>query len=132
MFPFRKETNAVLRLFALLRELHQAVSEDILAVQPIFVDDVPTADGSMAKPKMASTMNVQYQVKQASRKITMFICNMQRILNNNKVYDQDLYTECEHYLKELQKLSSQFEQYKSIELEHKRGRFISKDLQGKL
>ena len=56
---------------------------------------------------------------------------MQSIINANKIYDLNLYSECEYYLNSLRQYANQFEMYKRIEMEHKRGQFLREEVKGK-
>ncbi|TMW50184.1 hypothetical protein DOY81_004743 [Sarcophaga bullata] len=120
----------VQRLFDLLRDLHRALAE----VPPNFefCSDSQYEDTfsplPSAKCLMSMTLNVQNQVKQACRKLTIFICEMHSIINANKIYDLNLYTECEYYLNSLRQYTNQFEMYKRIEMEHKRGQFLREEV----
>lgn len=84
------------------------------------------------RSSMPCTMNVQYQVKQAARKCTIFLCDLQRIMNDNKLFDRELYAECEKSLNNFRRLLNQFEIFKRVELEHKRGQFVTQEGKGKL
>uniref|UniRef100_A0A0K8UNY9 Protein bag-of-marbles n=1 Tax=Bactrocera latifrons TaxID=174628 RepID=A0A0K8UNY9_BACLA len=123
-----KEPNPVLRLFGLLRKMHYYLN-DVLPLNA-FDADIQLQAGKMQidaqlKCSMPCTMNVQYQVKQAAKKCTIFLCEMQRILNANKVYSMELYMECEQTLNKLRYFLTQFETFKRIEMEHKRGQFVT-------
>ncbi|XP_039968793.1 uncharacterized protein LOC120780601 [Bactrocera tryoni] len=123
-----KEPNPVLRLFGLLRKMHYYLN-DVLPLNA-FDADIQLQAGKMqtdaqTKCSMPCTMNVQYQVKQAAKKCTIFLCEMQRILNANKVCSIELYMECEQSLNKLRNFLTQFETFKRIEMEHKRGQFVT-------
>lgn len=125
-----KEPNPVLRLFGLFRKMHYYLN-DVLPLNA-FEDDAEARAGKMqtdvqTKCSMPCTMNVQYQVKQAARKCTIFLCDMQQILNANKIYSMELYMECEQSLNKLRNLLTQFETFKRIEMEHKRGQFVTEE-----
>ncbi|XP_011203771.2 protein bag-of-marbles [Bactrocera dorsalis] len=125
-----KEPNPVLRLFGLLRKMHYYLN-DVLPLNA-FDADIQLQAGKMqtdaqTKCSMPCTMNVQYQVKQAAKKCTIFLCEMQRILNAHKVYNMELelHMECEQSLNKLRNFLTQFETFKRIEMEHKRGQFVT-------
>ncbi|XP_054745347.1 protein bag-of-marbles [Anastrepha obliqua] len=125
-----KEHNPVLRLFGLFRKMHYYLNDVLPALgrvenELLNVDNPQT--NKEAKCSMPCTMNVQYQVRQAARKCTIFLCDMQRILNANKIHSLELYLECEQSLNILRKLLTQFEAFKRVEMEHKRGQFITED-----
>lgn len=131
---FSKENSVLYHLFELLRDLHCAVGE----TPPTFESNSDSqfvetfAPFSLNKMStLPSTLNIQNQVKQACRKLTIFICEMQRILSNNKMFDRDLLAECEYYLNNLQQYLNQLEIFKRIEMEHKREQFLRDDVKGK-
>lgn len=133
-FYCSKEPNPVLRLFGLFRKMHYYLN-DVLPLNA-FEDDAEARAGKMqtdvqTKCSMPCTMNVQYQVKQAARKCTIFLCDMQQILNANKIYSMELYMECEQSLNKLRNLLTQFETFKRIEMEHKRGQFVTEEARSK-
>lgn len=80
---------------------------------------------------MPTTLNVQNQVKQACRKLTIFTCEMQRIVSGNQMYDAEMHAECEFYLNQLQQSLHQLETFKCIAMEHRQGKFLSEDVNGK-
>uniref|UniRef100_A0A0A1WV68 Protein bag-of-marbles n=1 Tax=Zeugodacus cucurbitae TaxID=28588 RepID=A0A0A1WV68_ZEUCU len=120
-----KEPNPVLRLFGLLRKMHYYLNDVLPSNDDIELHAGKIQPDAQAKCAMPCTMNVQYQVKQAARKCTIFLCDMQRILNANKMYSMELYVQCEQSLNKLRKLLTQFETFKRIEMEHKRGQFVT-------
>ncbi|XP_075145240.1 bag of marbles [Haematobia irritans] len=120
-----KEPNQVLRLFSLFRDLQNCISaiattqdmSSYSAYEPTFV---PTS-----KAILPCTMNVQCQVKHSIGQIMGFIGSMQSIVNQCAVYDKKLAAECDSYLFKLRQTFAQFEMYKFLELEHKRGQFLT-------
>ncbi|XP_036343297.1 uncharacterized protein LOC118752490 [Rhagoletis pomonella] len=124
------EPNPVLRLFSLLRKMHYYLNEVLPTNGTTEDSEFLSANlqtNTQTKCSMPCTMNVQYQVRQAARKCTIFLCDMQRILNANKTYSPELYMECEQSLNMMRKLLTQFEAFKRIEMEHKRGQFVTED-----
>ncbi|XP_065371588.1 uncharacterized protein LOC135963593 [Calliphora vicina] len=120
-----KETSIVHYIFDLLRDLHRAVAEKPPSYETNEDSQyVETFAPSDTKSTMSSTLNVQNQVKQACRKLTIFICDMQRLLAANKGFDLKMDAECEYYLGNLRQYLNQLEMYKLIEMEHKRGQFL--------
>lgn len=129
--PFKK--SDVQHLFDLLRDLHRALAEvppDFESCSDSQYEDTFTPLHS-GKCLMSMTLNVQNQVKQACRKLAIFICEMQRIINSNKIYDRNMSAECDYYLNSLRQYANQFEMYKRIEMEHKRGQFLREEVKGK-
>ncbi|KNC23519.1 hypothetical protein FF38_00792 [Lucilia cuprina] len=127
------ENSTVRHLFELLRDLHCALAE----VPPSseanensqYVETFAPADAK--KSAMPTTLNVQNQVKQACRKLSIFICDMQRLLDNNKTFDLQMHAECEFYLNTLRQYLNQLELFKTIEMEHKRGQFLKEKIKGR-
>lgn len=76
-------------------------------------------------------MNVQYQVKHVSRKLASFFAALVQIVANNMMYEQNLSADFDLYLYRLHSLLAQFEMYKRLELDHKKGEFVTEDMQGK-
>ncbi|XP_037826563.1 probable serine/threonine-protein kinase cdc7 [Lucilia sericata] len=120
------DNSTVRHLFELLRDLHCALAETPPSSEANensqYVETFAPADAK--KSAMPSTLNVQNQVKQACRKLSIFICDMQRLLGANKMFDLQMHAECEFYLSTLRQYLNQLELYKSIEMEHKRGQFL--------
>lgn len=130
---FSKENCVVSHLFDLLRDLHRAVAEE----PPSFESNTESqfeetfVSPATKKSDMPSTLNVQNQVKQACRKLTIFTYDMQRILNANKGFDSEMYAECELCLDQLRQYLNQLEMYKRIEMEHKQGKFLREEIKSK-
>ncbi|CAD6991742.1 unnamed protein product [Ceratitis capitata] len=127
-----KEHNPVLRLFGLFRKMHYYLNDVLPSSAALNRKEITISNleaNAQARGTMPCTMNVQYQVKYAARKCTNFVCDMQRLLSVNKIYSIELYLECEKSLNILRNILTQFESFKRIDMEHKRGQFITEEVQ---
>lgn len=123
----------MLRLFGLFRKMHYYLNDVLPSSAALNRKEITISNleaNAQARGTMPCTMNVQYQVKYAARKCTNFVCDMQRLLSVNKIYSIELYLECEKSLNILRNILTQFESFKRIDMEHKRGQFITEEVQG--
>ncbi|KAM7362002.1 bag of marbles [Cochliomyia hominivorax] len=129
LLPNRKD-NTVYYLFELLRDLHRALAEKppSFDTNSLSQFEETFAPGSIETSTMLSTLNIQNQIKQASRKLMIFICEMQHLLNVNKMFEPQMHSECEFNLNYLHQYMNQLEMYKRIEMEHKRGQFLREEV----
>lgn len=128
---YSKEPNQVLRLFALFRDLHNAIAEVLPSPEPSPHSAYVATFAPLPKASvMPCTMNVQCQVKHVIAQMLIFLNSMQRLVAINVVYDRLLAAECESYLFKLRQIFARFEMYKFLDLEHKRGQFIDETVRG--
>ncbi|XP_067615929.1 uncharacterized protein bam isoform X2 [Eurosta solidaginis] len=119
-----KNLNPVLRLFGVFHKVHYFLN-DVFPESFVMQCRVVTS----TKFSMPCTMNVQYQVKQVTRKGAIFLLEMQRLLNTNRIHCLELYLECEQSLNMLRTSLTHFEIFKRVEMEHKRGQFVTEEAQ---
>ncbi|XP_013110804.2 uncharacterized protein LOC106089416 isoform X2 [Stomoxys calcitrans] len=120
-----KESNAVLRLFSLFRDIHSSVAMLTPTGENFSYSVYEPTFAPSPKAILPNTMNVQSQVKHSCNLVMAFIGIMQQLIDQNSVYDQNIAIECQGHLFKLRQIFAQFEMYKFVGLEHKRGLFIS-------
>ncbi|XP_017020773.1 protein bag of marbles [Drosophila kikkawai] len=118
------EHNAVLRLMDLFRSVHDHISADLScsrqnSMPSDYLFDMP------ARATMPRSLNVRYQLQVLCTKVERFLTVQRRILESNRHFDYEKYTECDKLLNGSNACLKSFKQYMAAEMRHNRGNFVN-------
>ncbi|KAH8283813.1 hypothetical protein KR054_002502 [Drosophila jambulina] len=118
------EHNAMLRLMDLFRSVHDHIFTDLgcsrqNSMPSDYLFDMPV------KSAMPRSLNLRYQVQVLCTKVDRFLTAQRRILESNRHFDYEKYTECDKLLNGSAAFLKSFKPFLTAELRHHRGNFVN-------
>jgi len=118
------EHNAVLRVMDLFRSLHDHLTADLgfsrqNSMPSDYLFDMPV------KNSMPKSLNVRYQLQVLCTKTERFLIKQRRILETNRSFDYEKYSECDKLIKGSTSYLQSFNQFMNVEMRHRNGNFIT-------
>ncbi|KAH8232527.1 hypothetical protein KR032_008637 [Drosophila birchii] len=118
------EHNALLRLMDLFRSLHDHMATDLScsrqnSMPSDYLFDMPV------KTAMPRSFNLRYQLQVLCTKVERFLNAQRRILETNRHFDYEKYTECDKLLNGSAASLRSFQQFMTAELRHHSGNFVN-------
>ncbi|KAH8247594.1 hypothetical protein KR038_006807 [Drosophila bunnanda] len=118
------EHNAVLRLMDLFRSLHDHMSTDLSCSRQNSMPSDYFFDMTV-RTAMPNSLNVRYQLQVLCTKVERFLFGQRRMLESNRTFDYQKYTECDKLLNGTAAYLKSFKQFRNAEVRHQRGNFVS-------
>ncbi|XP_037732436.1 protein bag-of-marbles [Drosophila subpulchrella] len=118
------EHNPVLRVMDLFRSLHDHLTADLgfsrqNSMPSDYLFDAPF------KNSMPKSLNVRYQLQVLCSKTDRFLIKQRRILETNRSFDYEKYSECDKLIKGSTSYLQSFNQFMNVEMRHRNGNFIT-------
>ncbi|EDW83866.1 uncharacterized protein Dwil_GK13839 [Drosophila willistoni] len=117
-----QERNDVFRLLDLFQSLHEIMNNNLACTQENFLPSDYLFD-MPRKCTMPKTLNLRHQIFVLSTKLDRFLNSQRRILEANRHFDYNKYTECDNMLNKAMSCLIPIKRFSGIELRHRSWEF---------